>query len=159
MKKKIKQHKKKNDEVNVKNSYVLSGWSGGLSSDDQSSVKISQLQQECDEWKVKYEEILNKKPENAFNATGKECFTKAKMGLLIYTIASLKDGPTPIKAKLVPIISAIGGWEPTSVSTEMKKAGFNQNDIEAVAKLFEEAMPNLASEIRKQISRKGKSKK
>ena len=81
------------------------------------------------------------------------------MGLLIYTIASLKDGPTPIKAQLVPIISAIGGWELTSVSTEMKKAGFNQNDIEAVAKLFEEAMPNFAAKIKKQIRRQKKSKK
>ena len=158
-KKKIEQHKEKNDEIRVKTSYLLSGWSEGLSSDDQLSVKIGQLQQECDEWKRKYEEILEEKPENAFNAAGNECFTKAKMGLLIYTIASLKDGPTPIKAQLVPIISAIGGWELTSVSTEMKKAGFNQNDIEAVAKLFEEAMPNFAAEIKKQIRRQKKSKK
>lgn len=98
-------------------------------------------------------------PERAFNATGNECFTKAKMGVLIYTIASLKDGPTPIKARLVSIISAIGGWEPTSVGTEMKKAGFNQSDIDAVAKLFEDAMPNFATEIKKQIPRKPKSKK
>ena len=156
---KIKHHKGKDIEKEVKTSYVLSGWSGDLSFDDQSSVEISQLKKECAEWKRKYEELLNKQPENAFNATGKECFTKAKMGLLIYTIASLKDGPTPIKTQLVPIISAIGGWEPTSVNTEMKKAGFNQKDIEAVAKLFEKAMPSFAVEIKKQIPRQTKSKK
>ena len=81
------------------------------------------------------------------------------MGLLIYTIASLKDGPTPVKTKLVSIISAIGGWETTSVGTEIRKAGFNKSDIDAVAKLFEDAMPNFASEIKKQIPRRPKSKK
>lgn len=159
-KKKIEQHKeKKDEEMKVQNSFVLSGWSGEFPSDSQLSVQLSQLRQECDEWKHKYEELYNEKPEVAFNTTGKECFTKAKMGLLIYTIASLKDGPTPIKTKLVPIISAIGGWEPTSVGTEMKKGGFNKSDIEDVAKLFEDAMPNLAAEIKKQIPRQTKSKK
>lgn len=117
------------------------------------------LKIECDEWKRKYEETISKEPEKAFTASGKECFTKAKMGLLIYTIASLTDGPTPIKNQLVSIISAIGGWEETSVTSEMKKAGFNQNDIDAVAKVFESAMPKFASEIRKQIPRKGKTRK
>lgn len=98
-------------------------------------------------------------PEKAFSATGNECFTKARMGLLIYTIASLTDGPTPTKNKLVPIISSIGGWEETSVNSEMKKAGFNQKDIDAVANVFETAMPKFASEIRKQIARRRKSKK
>lgn len=98
-------------------------------------------------------------PEKAFTATGNDCFTKAKMGLLIYTIASITDGPTPTKNQLVPIISAIGGWEETSVNSEMKKAGFNQKDIDAVAKVFESAMPKFASEIRKQIPRRGKLKK
>ena len=121
--------------------------------------EINSLKKECNEWKKKYEDDIVKEPDKAFNATGNECFTKAKMGLLIYTIASLKDGPTPIKAKLVSIISAIGGWEPTSVGIEMKKAGFNQGDIDAVAKLFEGAMPNFAAEIRKQIPRQSKSKK
>lgn len=101
---------------------------------------------------------INYIPEKAFTASGKECFTKAKMGLLIYTIASLTDGPTPIKKQLVPIISTIGGWEETSVNSEMKKAGFNQKDIDDVAKVFS-AMPNFASEIKKQIPRKLKSKK
>lgn len=121
--------------------------------------EINALKRECEEWKKKYEEAITKEPEKAFNATGNDCFTKAKMGLLIYTIASLKDGPTPIKAQLVSIISAIGGWEPTSVGIEMKKAGFNQNDINAVAKLFESVMPNFASEIKKQIPRQPKTKK
>lgn len=111
-------------------------------------------------WKNRCEVLeANTETEKAFNATGNECFTKSKMGLLIYTIASLKDGPTPVKAKLVSIISAIGGWEPTSVGTEMKKAGFRQSDIDAVAKLFEDAMPNFASEIKKQIPRRLKQKK
>jgi hypothetical protein len=105
------------------------------------------------------QQLKEKESEQGFTATGNECFTKAKMGLLIYTIASIKDGPTPIKAQLVPIISAIGGWESTSVGTEMKKAGFNQSDIDAVAKLFEDAMPNFASEIKKQIPRRPKTKK
>ncbi len=101
----------------------------------------------------------NNAPEKAFSATGNECFTKAKMGLLIYTIASLTDGPTPTKSQLVSIISTIGGWEKTSVNSEMKKAGFKQEDIDAVAKVFESAMPKFASEIRKQIPRRGRSKK
>ena len=111
-------------------------------------------------WRKRCEVLeANTGSEKAFNATGNECFTKAKMGLLIYTIASLKDGPTPIKAQLVSIISAIGGWEPTSVGVELKKAGFNQSDIDAVAKLFESVMPNFASEIKKQIPRQPKTKK
>lgn len=111
-------------------------------------------------WKSRCQVLeANTESEKAFNATGNECFTKARMGLLIYTIASLKDGPTPVKAQLVPVISAIGGWEPTSVGAEMKKAGFNQSDIDAVAKLFEDAMPNFAAEIKKQIPRQTKSRK
>ena len=103
--------------------------------------------------------LEDKTPEKAFNASGNECFTKAKMGLLIHTLASITDGPIPTKSKLVPIISAIGGWEGTSVSSELRKAGFNQKDIDAVAKLFEAAMPKFASEIRNQIPRRSKSKK
>lgn len=114
-----------------------------------------QLAAKVSELEVK---LKNKVSEIAFTASGNECFTKAKMGLLVYTIASLTDGPTPTKKKLVPIISAIGGWEVTSVNSEMKKAGFNQQDIDAVAKLFESAMPKFASEIRKQISRRSKTK-
>lgn len=98
-------------------------------------------------------------PEQAFNAAGHECFTKAKMGLLIYTMASICDGPIPIKKRLVPIISAIGGWEEKSVGSEMKKAGFNKNDIEALAELFKDAMPKFAAEIKKQAMRKPKTKK
>lgn len=123
---------------------------------DDLKEEINQLARENAILKQKLED---KEPEKAFNATGNECFTKAKMGLLIYTIASLKDGPTPVKIKLVSIISAIGGWEPTSVGTEIRKAGFNKSDIDAVAKLFEDAMPNFASEIKKQIPRRPKSKK
>ena len=107
--------------------------------------------------KIKNDEYVT--PEKAFTASGNECFTKAKMGLLIYTIASITDGPTPIKKQLVPIISAIGGWEDTSVNSEIKKAGFNQKDIDAVAKVFESTMPKFATEIRKQIPRKLKNKK
>lgn len=118
--------------------------------------EINQLAQEN---AILKQQLEDKEPEKAFNATGNGCFTKAKMGLLIYTIASLKDGPTPIKARLVSIISAIGGWESTSVGAEMKKAGFNQNDIDAVAKLFEDVMPNFASEIKKQIPRRTNTKK
>lgn len=117
------------------------------------------LKEECDRWKKMYEDALSKESEKAFTATGNKCFTKAQMGLLTYTIASITDGPTPVKKPLVPIISSIGGWEGTSVDSEMKKAGFNQKDIDAVAKVFESAMPNFASEIRKQIPRRGKTKK
>ena len=135
--------------VNLKESFI-----------DQSLFEENKsLKKECDELKRKYEEAIAKEPEKAFTATGNECFTKAKMGLLIYTIASITDGPTPTKTQLVPIISSIGGWEETSVNSEMKKAGFNQKDIDSVAKVFEFAMPQFASEIRKQIRRKGKEKK
>ncbi len=123
---------------------------------DDLKEEVNQLERENAKLKQQLEDI---EPEKAFTATGNECFTKAKMGLLIYTIASMKDGPTPVKAQLVSIISAIGGWEPTSVSTEMKKAGFNQSDIDAVAKLFKNAMPKFALEIKKQIPRRPKTKK
>ena len=104
-------------------------------------------------------ENLNEEPESAFNTNGNTCFTKAKMGLLIHTIASITDGPIPVKTQLVPIISAIGGWEATSVSSEIRKAGFKQIDIDAVAELFEDAMPKFAAEIKKQIPRQSKTKK
>jgi hypothetical protein len=104
-------------------------------------------------------ENLKEEPESAFNTNGNKCFTKAKMGLLIHTIASITDGPIPVKAQLVPIISAIGGWEATSVSSEIRKAGFKQIDIDAVAELFEDAMPKFAAEIKKQIPRQSKTKK
>lgn len=120
--------------------------------------QIVQLQKDISQISERNINHNNYVPEKAFTASGKECFTKAKMGLLIYTIASLTDGPTPIKKQLVPIISTIGGWEETSVNSEMKKAGFNQKDIDDVAKVFS-AMPNFASEIKKQIPRKLKSKK
>ena len=102
----------------------------------------------------------DKEPEVAFNAvTRNKCFTKAKMGLLIYTIASITDGPLPKKADLVPIISEIGGWQDTSVSSEMKKAGFSQNDINHVASLFENAMPTFADKIKNLTARKKNEKK
>lgn len=132
--------------------------------------EMEQLQGQIDDLKEEVNQLAREKaalekniaennaPEKAFTATGNECFTKAKMGLLIYTIASLTDGPTPIKNRLVPIISTIGGWEEKSVNSEMKKAGFNQKDIDAVAKVFESVMPKFAIEIRKQIPRRGKQK-
>lgn len=103
--------------------------------------------------------LEEKSTEQAFNATGKECFTKAKMGLLVYTISSLTDGDIPVKAKLVPIIAAIGGWEDISVMSEMKKGGFKKEDIDTVADLFKDVMPNFSEKIRKQISRRPKAKK
>ena len=123
--------------------------------------QIDQLQKELAEWREKYNDLLNKQessePEEAFNAsTNNKCFTKAKMGLLIYTIASMTDGPTPNKTKLAPIIAAITGFQGTSVGREIAKAGFKKNDIDEVAKVFEEAMPKFAEEIRKQVPRKKK---
>ena len=121
--------------------------------------RVIQLQEEIRKISETDDEDKNDIPEQAFNASGNECFTKAKMGLLIYTIASITDGPTPIKTRLAPIISAIGGWNETSVNSEIRKAGFNQKDIDAVANVFESAMPKFASDIRKQIPRRGKTKK
>lgn len=125
--------------------------------------KIKTLQSEVDKLTKENEslkqKIEEKESEIAFNGTGKECFTKAKMWLLIHTIASITDGPIPIKARFPQIISAIGGWEETSVNAETKKAGFNKSDIEAVAKVFEKSMPNFAAEIRKQSPRPKKTKK
>ena len=97
--------------------------------------------------------------EIAFKGASNKCFTKAQMCLLIYTVASIKDGPIPVKKKLVPIITAISGYEETSVDSEIRKGGFRKNDIETVARIFEEAMPNLAAEIRKQVERKPTPKK
>ena len=122
--------------------------------------EIINLRKERDELMRKCEMAPDKEPEVAFNAvTRNKCFTKAKMGLLIYTIASITDGPLPKKADLVPIISEIGGWQDTSVSSEMKKAGFSQNDINHVASLFENAMPTFADKIKNLTARKKNEKK
>ncbi|MBR4238011.1 MAG: hypothetical protein IKQ03_01105 [Prevotella sp.] len=153
--KKIEQLKEKSKEEEIINSYLLSGFSKEKPVNPDSN-ELSEAKAEIQSLKKLLEE---KGPEQAFNATGNECFTKAKMGLLIYAMASICDGPIPIKKRLVPIISAIGGWEEKSVDSEMKKAGFNKKDIEALAKLFEDAMPNFAAEIKKQTVRKPKSKK
>ena len=127
------------------------------------SNELTQSREECEKWKRKYEEILSFKidqPEVAYNGlTKNECFSKAKMGLLIYTVASITDGPIPVKSNLAHIISAITGFEEISVGREIAKAGFRKEDIEAVAELFQEAMPHFANEIRKQVIRNSKSKK
>lgn len=157
--KKIEQQKGKELENTAKVSSLSTERDDGTSSDKQLPLKIKQLQQELDEWKEKYEEILNMEPEQAFKGTKQPCFTKAQMCLLIYTVASIKDGPIPVKKKLVPIITAISGYEETSVDSEIRKGGFRKKDIETVARIFEEAMPNLAAEIRKQVERKPTPKK
>ena len=121
--------------------------------------------EEIDKWHSLYESALMETSvtdgtgEIAFKGASNKCFTKAQMCLLIYTVASIKDGPIPVKKKLVPIITAISGYEETSVDSEIRKGGFRKNDIETVARIFEEAMPNLAAEIRKQVERKPTPKK
>lgn len=121
--------------------------------------------EEIDKWHSLYESALMETSvtdgtgEIAFKGASNKCFTKAQMCLLIYTVASIKDGPIPVKKELVPIITAISGYEETSVDSEIRKGGFRKNDIETVARIFEEAMPNLAAEIRKQVERKPTPKK
>ena len=157
--KKIEQQKGADLDNNVKSSSPGTGRDVDTSSDKQMSLKIKQLQQELDKWKDKYEEILNKEPEQAFSGTEQPCFTKARMCLLFYTIASMTDGPTPVKTNLVPLISAVTGSQSKSVKSEIMKAGFRKEDIEAVAKVFEETMPNFSKEIKKQIERRPTKKK
>ncbi len=129
--------------------------------EDDKTDRIIELEKEVEGLKEEStklnQRLEDEEPEKAFNATCKECFSKSKMGLLIYTIASITDGPIPVKKNLVPIISSIGGWEPTSVESEIKKAGFSQKNIDEVAEVFKKAMPNLASKIKQQTVRpKGK---
>lgn len=156
MENKIDEYMKRNAATEKDIDEIFSDTEPLLSQIEDLKDEVNQLAREK---AILEQQFKDKESEKGFTATGNECFTKAQMGLLIYTMASMTDGPTPVKAKLVSIISAIGGWEPTSVGTEMKKAGFNQSDIDAVAKLFEVAMPNFASEIKKQIPRRPKSKK
>lgn len=126
--------------------------------------EIEALRMEIDKWKKAYENELKKndcnEPEYAFNGvTNNKCFTKAKMGLLIYTIASISDGPIPVKKNLAPIISAITGFQQISVERAIAYAGFKKQDIDAVADLFQEAMPNFAAEIRKQVIKSANKRK
>lgn len=121
------------------------------------------MQSEVEEWKGKCQALeaqLNNKLEEAFNpSTNNKCFSKNQVGLLVHTIATITDGPIPKKSDLVPIISSICGSEKTSTDAAMRYAGFRKADIDYVAKVFENAMPHFAEEIKKQIERRPKGKK
>lgn len=108
------------------------------------------LKKECDEWKKKYQEALEKEPEKAFNAqTGMSCFTNRQMGILLTAIGRIteKDNP-PGKTTIGDIVEKIAGYRSTTASTNMRGAMPNA-DIEAVAKAIESKFPNLAAQVRK----------
>ena len=155
--------KRKEQGKSLFQQYEDGGWGGNIESQDLHNEDLSLLRSEVEEWKEKYQTLvteLNSKPEEAFNpATNNRCFSKAQVGLLVYTIASIKDGPIPVKTDLVPIISSICGSEQTSTDTAMRYAGFRKADIDYVAKVFENAMPHFAEEIKKQPERRPKEKK
>ena len=135
---------------------------GNVGNPDQHNEGLSPSQHEFEELKEKYQALLaefDSKPEEAFNpSTKNRCFSKNQIGLLVYTIATIKDGPIPTKTDLVPIISSICGSEIPSTDIAMRYAGFRKADIEYVATVFENAMPKFADEIRKLPERKPKEK-
>lgn len=155
--------KRKEQGKSLLQQYKDGVFGGNIESQDQHKEELSLLRSEVEEWKGKYQALvaeLNCKPEEAFNpATKNRCFSKAQVGLLVYTIASIKDGPIPVKTDLVPIISSICGSEQTSTDAAMRYAGFKKADIDYVAKVFENAMPHFAEEIKKQPERRPKEKK
>lgn len=140
--------------------YAFSG--GSFDIPDQHKEGPCPSQSEFEELERKYQALLaefDSKPEEAFNpSTKNRCFSKNQIGLLVYTIATIKDGPIPTKTDLVPIISSICGSEIPSTDIAMRYAGFRKADIEYVATVFENAMPKFADEIRKLPERKPKEK-
>lgn len=108
------------------------------------------LRKECNEWKKKYEENLEKKPEKAFNTqTGRRCFTNRQMGILLTAVGRIteKDNP-PGKTTLGDIVERIAGYMPTTAGTNMK-GKIPSVDTETVAAAIESKFPNLAAEVRK----------
>lgn len=148
--KKIEQQKRKELEIKANTSSLIAEQDDDTSSDKQLSFKVSQLQQERDEWKKKYDEILNNEPEKAFNAqTGKSCFTSRQMGILLTAIGRIteKENP-PGKTTLGEIIEKVAGYKSTTASSNMR-GEMPQKDTEAVATAIESKFPNLAAEVRR----------
>ena len=154
--------KKNEQEVNLIQQYKDGFLGGSFGIQDQHKEGLSPSQSEFEELERKYQALLaefDSKPEEAFNpSTKNRCFSKNQIGLLVYTIATIKDGPIPTKTDLVPIISSICGSEIPSTDIAMRYAGFRKADIEYVATVFENAMPKFADEIRKLPERKPKEK-
>lgn len=147
--KKIEQQKGKDFDNNVKSSSPRTERDDESSTDDQFTFKINQLQQERDEWKKKYEEVLEKEPEQAFNAqTGGSCLTSTQMGILMEGVALLTEEPVPGKTTLGEIVESISGYKATTVNQNLKGA-HRDADKEAVVKAIESKFPNLAAKIRK----------
>lgn len=141
--------KGKAGDKEVSASYSLSRRSNILTSEDKIN-DIKRLQKECDEWKKKYEELINNKNEKAFNAqTESPCFTSRQMSILLTAVGRLteKNNP-PGKTTLGEIVEKISGYKSTTASTNMKGA-IPSTDTETVAKAIESKFPNLAAEVRK----------
>ena len=110
---------------------------------------IDLLQNECEEWKKKYEEALEQEPENAYNAqTGNPCFTSKQMGILMHAIALISEDPTPGKTTIGEVVERISGYKAATVNQNMK-GSFRESDIEAVAKAIESKFPSLAAKVKK----------
>lgn len=113
-------------------------------------AEIEKLRKECDEWKAKYEGLVAKAPEKAFNAqTGLPCFTSRQMGIFLTAVGKIteRDNP-PGKTTLGEVVSKIAGYKPSAAKTNMK-GSIPKTDSEAVANAIESKFPNLATEVRK----------
>ena len=118
---------------------------------DQSIVEENNaLKKECEEWKKRYEEVLTKEPEKAFNAqTGLNCFTSRQMGILLTAVGRITEKETPPgKTTICKIVEKVSGYKSTTACSNMK-GEMPQKNIEAVATAIESKFPNLAAEVRK----------
>ncbi|MCR5040294.1 MAG: hypothetical protein K6A94_13285 [Bacteroidales bacterium] len=114
---------------------------------------IDLLQNECEEWKKKYQEAIEtntkKEPEIAFNAqTQNQCFTSKQMGILMHAIALTGENPPPGKTTIGEVVERISGYKAASVNQNMKGA-FRDTDKKIVAAAIESKFPNLAAKVRK----------
>lgn len=110
---------------------------------------IDLLQNECEEWKKKYEKALEQEPEKAYNThTESPCFTSKQMGILMQAIALISETPPPGKTTIGEVVERISGYKAATVNQNMKGA-FRDTDKETVAAAIETKFPNLAAKVRK----------
>ena len=74
-------------------------------------------------------------------------FTKVQLGILLYYVAEVIEGNTPVKKKIAQLTATVGGFNLKSVDQKLR-GSFNESDLNYVADLVENVMPTLANKIR-----------
>lgn len=111
-------------------------------------AEIERLKKENEELRKQYEELESRKPEQAFDKNGHECFTSQQMGILMTAVGILTEGnKSPGKTTVGDVVERISGHKTTTVKQNMKTV--NPKNIQLVFSVLKDKYPNLAAQVKK----------